>query len=511
MAYAGYEFVRTTLNLAAVPPARPAVVRPVTRIQQVEGHLAVPAHVVPQTADPLAHLLFALKHEGVNMQILAQALPQIPSEQMLQELKGSPNGQYIRAACYLWEMHTGAILDGKPDIAGAYVDLFDSARYVTGPDNRNSRWRLNFNGLGSPRYCVTVERTAAVESGIKSDILLRTKAFINSLGAEMMDRALSWAYLHETEDSYAIEREAPSEDKARKFIALLKQAHEGRPLSEEYLVELQSSTVSGAFEKAVQFRNEQNWLRSSGRGGASSVSYVPPPPSAVPGLMDEWMAFANNAPKQVDPIVAASIASFGFVYIHPFMDGNGRISRFLFHKALCTSGQLEKGVLLPVSVAMKRNERRYLETLQAFSIPARELVQVTSAGEGRFYFDFKADDTIYRYWDATPAVEFGFAMAEQALDVELRQETQYLAHFDAIRRVIDDRYDVRGSLLATLISIAMEGGGTISNNKRKRFAGDLPAEVLDAIETETRAVLADGAEAAEAPDSDASAIERPPR
>jgi Fic family protein len=506
MAYAGYELVRNSLKLPAIAPARPAIVRPITRIEAIEGHLAIPPHVVPQTEDPLTHLLFALKHEGVNMQILAQALPKIPAERMLKELKDSPNGQYVRAACYLWELHTGAVLEGKPDIAGRYVNLFDPGRYVTGPDRRNSRWRLNFNGLGSPSYCVTVERTPAVQAGIESDVLGRTKAFIDSLGKEMMDRALSWAYLHETEDSYAIEREAPSEDKARKFIALLKQAHEGRPLSEEYLVELQSSTVSGAFEKAVQFRNEQNWLRSGGnREGSSSVSYVPPPPDAVPRLMDEWMAFANSAPRQIDPIVAASIASFGFVYIHPFMDGNGRLSRFLFHKALCTSGRLEKGVLLPVSVAMKRHERQYLEALQAFSVPARELVQVTSAGEGRFYFDFKADDTLYRYWDATAAVEFGFAMAEQALDVELRQETQYLAHFDAIRRAIDERYDVRGSLLATLISIALDGGGTISNSKRKRFAANLPAEVFDAIEAETRAVLT------VPPDSGGSATESPRR
>jgi hypothetical protein len=96
-------------------------------------------------------------------------------------------------------------------------------------------------------------------------------------------------------------------------------------------------------------------------------------------------------------------------------------------------------------------------------------------------------------------------MAEQALDVELRQETQYLAQFDAIRRAIDERYDVRGSLLATLISIALDGGGTISNSKRKRFAANLPAEVFDAIEAETRAVLT------VPPDSGDSATESPRR
>jgi hypothetical protein len=34
---------------------------------------------------------------------------------------------------------------------------------------------------------------------------------------------LTWAYLYETQDSYAIEKEAPSEDKARTFIRLLRQ------------------------------------------------------------------------------------------------------------------------------------------------------------------------------------------------------------------------------------------------------------------------------------------------
>lgn len=505
MASVGYEFVRTALDLAAFEPARPALVRPVTRIERREAHLAVPAQVAPTSDDPLLHLLFALKHEGVNLQILSQALPHIAAERMREEFAKAPNGQYIRAACYLWEFFTHQSLGDKPEIVGGYVDLFDRERYVTGPDRRDSRWRVNFNGLGFPRYCVTVERTSAIEAGIKSDILGRTKAFIESLGKEMMDRALSWAYLHETEDSYAIEREAPTEDKARAFIALLKQAHEGRPLTEEYLVELQSSVVMNPYDKAVEFRNEQNWLRGPARG-AAGVTYVPPPPDLVPMLMDEWMAFANTAPRHIDPIVAASIASFGFVYIHPFMDGNGRLSRFLFHKALCTSGKLDKGLLLPVSVAMKRHESEYLAALQSFSKPARERVQVTWLEDDDYRFDFKGDSTIYRYWDGTPCVEFGFRMAELALDVELRQETQYLAHFDAVKRIVDERYDVRGSVLATLISISLQADATISRNKRKRYANAVPEEIFDAIEAATREILAH-AEGGEDP----PAADTPPR
>ena len=454
-----------------------------------DGLLAVPAHVAPTGIDPLDHVLFALKHEGVNIQLLVQAMPALSAERLLAVLRQTPNGQYIRIACYLWESYTGHQLAGRPEIAAGYVDVFDPTRYVTGPAQRDTRWRVNFNGLGSLRYCVTVQRTPAIEAAMASDILGRANAFVQTLGPAMLDRALAWAYLHETEDSYAIENEKPSEDKARAFIQLLHQAHEGRLLTEGYLAELQSSTVTNPLDKAVQFRTGQNWLRGPGRGSAG-VSYVPPWPDLALELMDEWMAFANVVPLHIDPIVAASIASFGFVFIHPFMDGNGRLSRFLFHKALCTSGKLGKGLLLPVSVAMKRNEADYLAVLQGYSKQTREHVQVTWIDEGEYSFDFKAGDTIFRYWDATACVEFGFRMATQALDVELRQETKFLARYDQVIRRVDAQVDLRGSDLATLVVICLDNDGVISKKKRKRFADRVLQASFELIEAAVSEVLA---------------------
>ena len=492
MTVVGYEFLRRSLRLTGFVEARPAEVRPVTRVMPADGLLAVPAHVAPQGEDSLGHVLFALKHEGVNLQLLAQALPTLPAERLQAALHQTPNGQYIRIACFLWEGYTGQRLGERPEIAVGYVDVFDPAQYVTGPAQRDARWRVNFNGLGSLRYCVTVERTPAIEAAMASDILGRADAFVQSLGPAMLDRALAWAYLHETEDSYAIENEKPSEDKARAFVQLLHQAHEGRPLTEDYLAELQASTVINPLDRAVQFRTEQNWLRGPSRGSAG-VTYVPPWPSLAVQLMDEWMAFANSAPLQIDAIVAASVACFGFVFIHPFMDGNGRLSRFLFHKALCTSGKLRKGVLLPVSVAMKRNEADYLAVLQGYSRQARERVQVTWVDEGEYLFEFKTDDAIFRYWDATACVEFGFRMAAQALDVELRRETQFLARYDRVVRAVDGRVDIRGSDLGTLVVIGLDNEGVISKKKRKRFADRVPQAHFDLIEAAVRETLEDEA------------------
>lgn len=498
----GYEFLRDSLELNVLAPSRPAYIGPVTRVQPAGYTLAVPRHVAPDSSDPLSHVLFALKHEGTNLQILAEAMPKIPATDMLAELVKAPNGAYIRLACFLWEHFSGQVLAPIPQIRGTLHPLFDPEKYLTGPVVKNGRWRVAFNGIGSMQYCATVERTPAIDVALRSRILDRTKAFIDSLGAEMMDRALSWAYLHETDSSFAIEREAPSEDKARQFVELLQQAHEPRALSEDYLVELQNVAITNPFDKAASFRFEQNWLSGPGRG-APSVTYLPPPPPLATALMTELMAFGSNAPRAIDPVVAASILSFGFVFIHPFMDGNGRLSRFLFHYALCQSGMLDKGLVLPVSIAMKRHEADYLAALRAFSRPARMQWDVRWIGDDTYDFTFRGSDAMYRYWDATQCVEFGYRMAEEALEIELRQETTYLAAYDRVTRAVNERYDVRGSDLSALVRSCLENNNTVSNHRRKTYGVRVPAGVFDFIESEARAASAIAATAHEAAGEDA--------
>lgn len=488
----GYEFVRSALNLTALPPRRPAQVRPVTRVAPMADHIAVPAAVAPTAAaDALDHLLFAMKHEGVNLAILMEAFARIPGERVLEEVRNTPSGSYARLAGFFWERANRATLDDAPAAAGAVVDLFDPAKYITGPDQRDARWRVNFNGLGTPSYCATVERTASIQAAIDSQLLDRVNRYTSDLSGVVRDRALAWAYLHETRDSFAIEREVPSDDRARAFVALLQQAHERRSLSEDYLTSLQQVTVSNPLLRAVSFRHTQNHLANTGIRGAAGVTYVPPPPAVSTELMNELMAFANDRATTVDPLVMASVVSFGFVFIHPYEDGNGRLSRFLFHHALCRSGALQNGLILPVSVAMKNHEADYLKALQGYSRPVRDRWQVNWIDGETFDFLYEGDANygIYRYWDATDCVEFGFKMAELALDVELRQETEFLLRYDAIVRRVNEVVDLRGSDLSTLVISALDNGGVVSKRRRDQFQYTVPAEAFDLIEETVREAM----------------------
>lgn len=488
MSVLGYEFLRRQPGVHAFPLRRVARVRPVTRVERLGAEIAVPRSVAPDGDDLLDHVLFALKHEGTNLQVLAQALPLVEPGALLACLRAAPNGRYIRIACHLWERFTCRTLDDIPVIGGQTVLVFDPETYVTAPGVRDARWRVQFNGLGSFEYCATVERTPQIKTGMDSDILGRANAFLREIGPGMADRALAWAYLHETESSFEIERETPSQTRSEAYVALLRQAHEKRPLDEEYLAALQSATVLNPFDRAVGFRDTQNWLRGPIRG-AAGVTYIPPPPALASDLMFSLMQFANESPRQIDPIVAAAVSSFGFVFIHPFMDGNGRLSRFLFHQALCQSGRLEHGMLLPVSVAMRRHEDRYLAALQSFSKPARAFWQVSWIDEDHLDFEFNGSPAVYRFWDATECVEFSFQMAAQALDKDLRQETEFLRHYDALYRAINDEFDVRNNDLATLVLTCLQHDGRVSKRRRKQFAERVPAAVFDALERHARAQL----------------------
>jgi len=476
----GYEHLRQRLELSAFAPARPALVKPVVRVDPNDRFIAVPAALAPASDDLLGHVLFALKHEGTDLAILAEALPQVPAARLIGELQRTPSGKYLRIAGFLWEAFTGSQLEGLPALRGATVLVFDPERYVTAPGQRSARWRVEFNGLGSMYYCMTVQRTAAIEAALASDVLGRANAFVAGTDPPMLDRALSWAYLGETRASFEIEHETPSPDKARSFVDLLRHAHAPRALDEDYLVQLQNTAVSNPFDRAAAFRHQQNWL-SSGAAGALGVSYVPPPHEFVRPLMQALMDFANGQARRIDPLVAAACLSFGFVFIHPFMDGNGRLSRFLFHHALSQSGRLADGLILPVSIAMARHEADYLATLQSFSRPARERWDVRLLDADDFEFTFKGHPAIYRYWDATECVAFGLRMADAALSEDLRRQVDFTRHYDRVVKRINARFDIRNSILSTLVISALEHG-RVSQRRRDQFAHAVPAEAFDAIE-----------------------------
>ena len=131
--FVGYAHLVRALSLRVIPIKQPALVRPVTRVEEGDNCLVVPQRMAPAADDHLAHVLFALKHEGLNLAVLAQALPRIPAAAFEQAYRAAPNGIYIRKACYLREAFTGEPIAQHAPVRVPYSPLFDTERYITRP------------------------------------------------------------------------------------------------------------------------------------------------------------------------------------------------------------------------------------------------------------------------------------------------------------------------------------------------------------------------------------------
>jgi hypothetical protein len=451
----GYELLLSKIDIPMMPLTQPARVKPVTRVESMPEILAIPRHVAPDDDSILSHALFALRYETIQISILEQAMRLVPAAELLARLARQPQGGYLRRAAYFWEKANGQTLPLPQETTGGnYLEIFDPTEYYTGQIwERSQKYRVVFNGIGPYEFCPVVKRDAKLEK-TGAEILGRLHEWANDpKNAELLDRVVSWAYLSETRDSYAIENEVPSPDKEQSFLQAMTHLRDKTPLSEAYLIHLQNMVISNPIKAEVQFRTTQNWLQRGGRG-AAGVRYVPPAPDSMMTLMEGFMRMAN-AQDDVPPLVKAALVSFGFVFIHPFMDGNGRIARLLAHHTLNLKGVLPdvKGspAILPLSVAMKKNEKEYLNTLESFSLPARKLWDVMHISDSDFVFDFKSSPLIYAHWSGQQAAEFVTACASEALAQALIDEAVYLQGYDQAFEQIDKTYDLPNKTINLLI------------------------------------------------------------
>ncbi len=100
------------------------------------------------------------------------------------------------------------------------------------------------------------------------------------------------------------------------------------------------------------------------------------------------------------------------------------------------------------------------------------------------------DTSIYRYWDATPCVEFGLRMTAQSLDVDLRQETGYRQQYDEVSRRVNARIDLNSNALSLLVRLCLQNEGRLSNAKRKGLlAKGYQEETLNMVEAIATSVM----------------------
>jgi hypothetical protein len=125
------------------------------------------------------------------------------------------------------------------------------------------------------------------------------------------------------------------------------------------------------------------------------------------------------------PLIIAVIGSFGCNYLHPFLDGNGRVHRYLFHALLAWSQAIPPGTVAPISPDLHAIKWRYRNALEDFS----DRIMLALDHEP----DTKTDElkiasprplSLYQHWDATAVVELMHDVWVEAVQSMLEQKDE---------------------------------------------------------------------------------------
>ena len=443
------------------------------------------------------HLEFALKREGLHLQLLRALLPRLTTEAVTAYVQSKPTSAYARRIWYLYEEFSGRHLSLGDVTQGNYVDLLDSQDYHTGPAVRSQHHRVNVNLLGSLTFSPMVRRTKKLKAAEAKQLEKRCRSVIASIPPELYARALQYLYTKETKSSYAIERETPDQKRAQKFADALREAAQRDYLLKEPLVTLQQAIVDPRFANNGwrDSIGEQNFVSRSVGMNDEEMHFIAPRPQDLAELMDAYLdASRRILHSNLHPVITAALVAYPFVFLHPFSDGNGRLHRFLIHYVFSFRRFAPDGVVFPISATMLQRPKDYDASLESFSKPLLPLIGYKLDLHGRMTV---ANDTrdFYRYVDCTTLTEILFSFVEETIEKELPAEILFLQQYDTARKLMRDVVDLPNRHADLFVRLCLQNQGTLSKVKRQlqEYSGlsndeiaGLEAAVAEAFATKSK-------------------------
>jgi hypothetical protein len=478
----GYGAIINSLKLPVPLPSRLALISEKRRQYRTDEWIVLtPRHNPNDTL--YGHLVFSLKYEGINLLFFKKLFERVEEPVMKSLVQNEPLGQYSRRIWFLYEWLMQKKLSIPDLVGGNYVPLVNEAlQYAIDGGFNSTRHRIRNNLPGTVNFCPLVSKSDRLKKYIEEDLSGKTVLLVSSIHKDVLLRTSAFMLLKDSKASFNIEGETPSNTRASRWGKAIGQAGTS-PLSEEELLRLQQIVI-----ESKRFI-DMGWRTGGGFVGEHDRITGEPIPEHISAGWQDLEILINGLlhteglleAVKFHPVLTAAKIAFGFVFIHPFVDGNGRIHRYLIHHILTRSKFTPQGIVFPVSAAILERIDDYKRILEFFSQPIFDFIDWRATDDHNIEVVNETLD-YYRYFDATPHAEFLFDCIDYTISNIIPNEVSYLLKYDTMKAWLDDKFEMPDKMVSLIIRFLEQNKGKLSYRARKNEFKALSDKEIEQVE-----------------------------
>ena len=152
----------------------------------------------------------------------------------------------------------------------------------------------------------------------------------------------------------------------RDVLNVIHESYEYIPITPNYILQLHKMLYSHS-PKAIggKFKNVQNYISGTDANGKTYTIFTPLSPFETPIAIENICEEFNKAiaENDVNPLILIPVFIHDFLCIHPFLDGNGRMSRLLTTLLLYRCGYLV-GKYISLEAKIAKSKSLYYDALE---------------------------------------------------------------------------------------------------------------------------------------------------
>ncbi len=413
------------------------------------------------------HLIFALKYEGLDLAILKRLFEALDPSDLEVIIAAKPTSAYMRRVWFLYEWLLEQPLALNDAKTGTYADIVDNKLQWGVRGETSKRHRVRNNLPGSRKFCPLVRRTEKLEQFVGAKLDEQARNVIGNISAGILARTAAFLLLKDSKSSYAIEGESPPHDRIQRWGKTIGEAGK-HPLDQEEFLRLQRIVLGKTRFIKLGFRNEGGFVGEHEQGTRMPLpDHISARHEDLPDLVQGMIDFDSGYAGETDPVIAAAILAFGFIYIHPFEDGNGRLHRYLIHHILTARQFNPTGIVFPVSFAILERINDYRRVLESYSSRVLPLVEWRPTEKMNVEVLNDTGD-FYRYFDATLHAEFLFECVQKTIEEDLPEEAMFLERYDHFKSRVEVIEDMTASTIDLMFNFLKQNDGKFSIRARQK-------------------------------------------